>query len=248
MSMAQPRHFRALPEPSVPVPNGQRDQKGRFAPGHTKLGGRRPVREKAVTLTPEAGRQPASQSPDTYADAAAHDERGRFVPGHRKQGGRRTGSRNKHGAKAALEVLVTAAQNSEAEGKDPRVAVGGALAKGLLAPPGKSLGYVKLMMKHGMGREKIDNAPASGPDPRWLRFGKKTIRPPRAPRAVAARDERKGRELVMRDGDKEFVMVRDQATKCRACQGRGFRYWGGPARQIERCEVCDGTGRLTASL
>jgi len=40
----------------------------------------------------------------------------------------------------------------------------------------------------------------------WLRFGKKTIRPPRAPRAVAARDERKGRELVMRDGDKEVVM------------------------------------------
>jgi hypothetical protein len=35
-----------------PVLNGQRDQKGRFVGGHVKLGGRRPAREKALTLIP----------------------------------------------------------------------------------------------------------------------------------------------------------------------------------------------------
>jgi hypothetical protein len=226
MRMVLPRRSRALPEPSVPVANGQRDQKGRFAPGHPKLGGRRPAREKARTLTPEAGRRPASQSQDTPADVAVHDEKGRFVLGHRKLGGRRAGSRNKHGRKAALGELVTVATNSEAEGQDPRAAVIGAVVKGLQATPGKSLGYVKLMLKHGIGREKIDNGPASNPDRRWLGFGKKTIRSPRAPRTAAARHERKGRELVVRDGDEEFAMVKDQATTCRNCPGRGFRYWG----------------------
>jgi hypothetical protein len=221
-----------------PVLNGQRDQKGRFVGGHVKLGGRRPAREKALTLIPEARRQPA------HADAAAHDEKGRFVPGHRKLGGRRTGSRNKHGRKAALGELVTVAKKSEAEGEDPRVGIIGAVVNGLQAPPGKSLGYVKLMLKHGVGREKIDNGPASRPDRRWLGFGK--TRPPRAPRVPAARQERKGRALVVRDGDEKFVMVKDQATTCGSCQGRGFRYWGGRARQTENCELCNGTGRLTA--
>jgi hypothetical protein len=238
-----------LPEPSVPMPNGQRDQKGRFTPGHTKLGGRRPTREKAATLTPEAGRRPASQSQDTPADAAAHDQKGRFVRGHRKLGGRRAGSRNKHGRKAAFTDLVTVATSSEAEGQDPQVAVIEAVVKGLQAPPGKSLGYVGFMLKHGIGPEKIDNGPASSPDRRWLGFEKKkTIRPARAPRAAVARQVRKGRALVVRDGDAEFVTVKDQATMCSVCQGRGFRYWGGQARLIERCELCDGTGRLTPSL
>ena len=238
-----------LPAPSVSVPNRQRDQNGRFAPGHTKLGGRRPAREKAVTLTPEAGRRPASQSQDTPADAAVHDEKGRFVRGHRKLGGRQPGSRNKHGRKAALAELMMVAKTSEAEGQDPQVAVIEAVVKGLQAPPGKGLGYVKYMLKHGIGPEKVDNGPASRPDRRWLGFGKKkTIRPPRAPRAAATRRERKGPALVVRDGDEEFVIVKDQATTmCRSCQGRGFCYWGGRARQIETCKVCDGTGRLTAS-
>ena len=238
-----------LPEPSVSVPNRQRDQNGRFAPGHTKLGGRRPAREKAVTLTPEAGRRPASQSQDRPADAAVHDEKGRFVRGHRKLGGRQPGSRNKHGRKAALAELMMVAKTSEAEGRDPQVAVIEAVVKGLQAPPGKGLGYVKFMLKHGIGPEKVDNGPASSPDRRWLGFGKKkTIRPPRAPRAAATRRERKGPALVVRDGDEEFVIVKDQATTmCRSCQGRGFCYWGGRARQIETCKVCDGTGRLTAS-
>ena len=130
-----------LPEPSVSVPNRQRDQNGRFAPGHTKLGGRRPAREKAVTLTPEAGRRPASQSQDTPADAAVHDEKGRFVRGHRKLGGRQPGSRNKHGRKAALAELMMVAKTSEAEGQDPQVAVIEAVVKGLQAPPrGKASG------------------------------------------------------------------------------------------------------------
>jgi hypothetical protein len=167
---------------------------------------------------------------------------------HRRLGGRRPGSRNKHGPKAAFRELVAAAQNSEAEGEDPQVAVVGVLVNGLQAPSRKSLGFVKLMMQHGIGREKIDSGPALGPDRRWLGFGKRTLRSRRVPRAVAARDERKGRELVVRDGAKQFVMVKDQATTCRSCQGRGFRYWGGGARQIERCELCTGTGRLTISL
>jgi len=138
--------------------------------------------------------------------------------------------------------LVAAAQTSEAEGKDPQVAVGEAVVKGLQAPR-KRLGFVTLMMKHGMGREQ-DKGPASGPDPRWLEFGKKLRQPSPPPRAVAARDEPRGRERMLRDGKEEFVIVKDQATMCRICQGRGFCYWGGPARQIERCECCDGTGRL----
>ena len=100
-----------------------------------------------------------------------------------------------------LRELVTVAKNSEAEGEVPRVAVVGAVVKGLQAPPRKSLGFVELMMKHGIGREKIDNGPASSPDCRWRGFGKKTLRPPRAARAVAAHDERKGRELGVGDGD-----------------------------------------------
>jgi hypothetical protein len=35
-----------------------------------------------------------------------------------------------------------------------RSAVVGAVVKGLQAPPRKSLGFVGLMMKHGIGRER----------------------------------------------------------------------------------------------
>lgn len=90
--------------------------------------------------------------------------------GHPKRGGRRAGSRNKHGLPAALGELVSVATNTEAEGQDPGAAVVGAVVKGLQAPLGKSLGYVKFMLKHGIGREKIGNIPASSPDRRSLGF------------------------------------------------------------------------------
>jgi hypothetical protein len=39
---------------------------------------------------------------------------------------------------------------------------------------------------------------------------------------VAAHDERKGRELVVRDGDEEFVMVKDQEATAGCCGTRCF--------------------------
>src|SRR5262245_6060254 len=104
---------RKAAEPQSPAARAQRDWKGRFAPGHPKLGGRRPAQDKAVTLIREAGRQQASQSQGTDAPAAERDGKGRFVPGHPKLGGRRPGSRNQHGLKAAFGELVAAAQTSE---------------------------------------------------------------------------------------------------------------------------------------
>jgi hypothetical protein len=217
---------RKAAEPRSPEANAQRDSKGRFASGHPKVGGRPPAREKAVTPTPEAGHQAASPSHGTHAGAAVRDDTGRFVRGHPKLGGRKPGSGNKHGRKAALAELMMVATNSEAEGQDPRVAVGGAVVKGLQTPR-KRLGFVTAMMKHGMGPEKVDNGPGSSPDRRWLGFGK--TRPPQGPQATAPRPERKGRALVVRDGGEEFIVVKDQATTtCRRCQGRGIFLLGWP--------------------
>jgi DnaJ-class molecular chaperone len=73
-------------------------------------------------------------------------------------------------------------------------------------------------------------------------FGDKSRQDVQLPHA-----ERQGEELVIRDGEK-FVMIKNTTTRCPDCCGRGFRFWGGRARERETCELCGGTGVLTPLL
>jgi hypothetical protein len=109
-------------------------------------------------------RQQTDAAQDPKAKAEQRDPRGRFVRGHAKRGGRRPGSLNKGGRKAAFRELVAAALDSQAEGKDPRQAVGAVIVNGLLQKStSKSLPYVKLLLQYGADRPKIQDGTPSGP-------------------------------------------------------------------------------------
>ena len=223
----------------------QRDPRGRFVPGHTKQGGRRPspLRRQATPResAERARTQQAAEPPKPKAEQ--RDPRGRFVRGHSKRGGRRPGSLNKGGRKAAFIELVAAARDAEAAGNDPHQAVGAALVNGLLQKStSKSLPYVKLLLAYGTDRPKIQDGTPSGPGREWAQFGDKSGQHVQAPHA-----ERQSEESVVRDGE-EFVVIKNTITRCPVCRGNGLRFWGGRARETETCELCGGTGWLTPSL
>ena len=227
----------------------QRDSRGRFVPGHTKLGGQRPSplrrqttpRESAETARTQQAAEPQGQK----AKAEQRDSRGRFVRGHSKRGGRRRGSLNKGGRKAAFIALVAAARDSEAEGNDPHQAVGAAIVNGLLQEStSKSLPYIKLLLEYGADRPKIQDVTPVGPGRVWAQFGDKSGQ--HGQHVQAPHAERQSEESVVRDGE-EFVVIKNTITRCPVCRGDGLRFWGGRARETETCELCGGTGWLTPS-
>ena len=227
----------------------QRDPRGRFAPGHTKRGGRRPspLRRPATPESAETARtQQAAEPQGRKAKAEQRDPRGRFVRGHSKRGGRRPGSLNKGGRKAAFIELVAAARDSEAEGNDPHQAVGAAIVNGLLQEStSKSLPYIKLLLEYGTDRPKIQDGAPVGPGRVWAQFGDKSGQ--HGQHVQAPHPERQSEESVVRDGE-EFVVIKNTITRCPVCRGDGLRFWGGRARETETCELCGGTGWLTPSL